>query len=543
MLQSARGPLPNLAEWIAGEPIRGSWWGHPCGHETFAALTSPSRHRRRRRHPAGPGPDHAGPSSRLARAGPPRRPLRTPAARRGGRRARGGRGAPHRHGALPGLGRRRGARPRRLARPRGGAGRGATTACVDALTAAGRVEGRRASISAGSPVAGGSTIWLPSCLLARRSLPCPMCPTAAATLESRADRQTETSRDGSCASCVLGLPPLALVCARGRRPGGGWRCAGRTWYVLAITYTLLGAGRDGADCRRLFARRSFKTTRSIRAVLAVLGSTSVPGPVIESGRHASASATLLLRPTRRYRAVRHVDQAAGSRRAVRGLAARPRRLECSAGRAPGQDPAGQAARRTCSPTARPAGDQPPVPALGGPRACGPVRARRRARRARSPAGSPGCCGAACVRVVLPRRATLCVDSLCHLLRATRRSRTPTSRATSPGSPLIAVGEAWHDDRHAFPTSARHGLGRWRFDSRRLADRPGSSAATWRARSSASARRASRPGGGGPSRSAMARGCRPLSPSAIAAWRSRAAGSAADGGAAGRMSWPAAGTTS
>jgi hypothetical protein len=39
VLQSARGPLPNLAEWIAGEPIRGSWWGHPRGHEIFAALT------------------------------------------------------------------------------------------------------------------------------------------------------------------------------------------------------------------------------------------------------------------------------------------------------------------------------------------------------------------------------------------------------------------------------------------------------------------------------------------------------------------------
>ena len=39
VLQSARGPLPNLAEWIAGEPIRGSWWGHACGHEIFAALT------------------------------------------------------------------------------------------------------------------------------------------------------------------------------------------------------------------------------------------------------------------------------------------------------------------------------------------------------------------------------------------------------------------------------------------------------------------------------------------------------------------------
>jgi hypothetical protein len=38
VLQSARGPLPNLAERIAGEPIRGSWWGHSSGHEIFAVL-------------------------------------------------------------------------------------------------------------------------------------------------------------------------------------------------------------------------------------------------------------------------------------------------------------------------------------------------------------------------------------------------------------------------------------------------------------------------------------------------------------------------
>ena len=39
VLQSARGPLPNLAEHVAGEPIHGSWWGHGSGHEIFAALT------------------------------------------------------------------------------------------------------------------------------------------------------------------------------------------------------------------------------------------------------------------------------------------------------------------------------------------------------------------------------------------------------------------------------------------------------------------------------------------------------------------------
>ena len=39
VLQSARGPVPNLADHVAGEPIRGSWWGHSAGHEIFAVLT------------------------------------------------------------------------------------------------------------------------------------------------------------------------------------------------------------------------------------------------------------------------------------------------------------------------------------------------------------------------------------------------------------------------------------------------------------------------------------------------------------------------
>jgi hypothetical protein len=35
VLQAARGPVPSLAEAIVGGPIRGSWWGHPKGHEIF----------------------------------------------------------------------------------------------------------------------------------------------------------------------------------------------------------------------------------------------------------------------------------------------------------------------------------------------------------------------------------------------------------------------------------------------------------------------------------------------------------------------------
>lgn len=35
VLESARGPVPSLADAVAGEPIRGSWWGHRKGHEIF----------------------------------------------------------------------------------------------------------------------------------------------------------------------------------------------------------------------------------------------------------------------------------------------------------------------------------------------------------------------------------------------------------------------------------------------------------------------------------------------------------------------------
>jgi hypothetical protein len=38
VLVSARGPVPQLTEAIAGEPIKGSWWGHPKSHQIWAIL-------------------------------------------------------------------------------------------------------------------------------------------------------------------------------------------------------------------------------------------------------------------------------------------------------------------------------------------------------------------------------------------------------------------------------------------------------------------------------------------------------------------------
>jgi stearoyl-CoA desaturase (Delta-9 desaturase) len=77
---------------------------------------------------------------------------------------------------------------------------------------------------------------------------------------------------------VFGVPPAALLL-------GGWLAWGGALHwqdllVLAITYPLTGFGIT-VGYHRLFTHRSFKTTRVVRAVLAVLGSMAVEGPVIE----------------------------------------------------------------------------------------------------------------------------------------------------------------------------------------------------------------------------------------------------------------------
>jgi hypothetical protein len=38
LLESATGPIPNVAQLVAGEPITGSWWAHPASHEIFDAI-------------------------------------------------------------------------------------------------------------------------------------------------------------------------------------------------------------------------------------------------------------------------------------------------------------------------------------------------------------------------------------------------------------------------------------------------------------------------------------------------------------------------
>ena len=40
VLEAARGPVPNLVEAIVGEPIAGSWWGHPLGRTIYSIINA-----------------------------------------------------------------------------------------------------------------------------------------------------------------------------------------------------------------------------------------------------------------------------------------------------------------------------------------------------------------------------------------------------------------------------------------------------------------------------------------------------------------------
>ena len=40
VLESARGPVPNLVEEIVGAPVKGSWWGHAKGKQIFRLLNA-----------------------------------------------------------------------------------------------------------------------------------------------------------------------------------------------------------------------------------------------------------------------------------------------------------------------------------------------------------------------------------------------------------------------------------------------------------------------------------------------------------------------
>jgi stearoyl-CoA desaturase (Delta-9 desaturase) len=259
-------------------------------------------------------------------------------------------------------------------------------------------------------------------------------------------------RDRVIAGIVTAAPILSLFLV-------GWQLWARFlgWndiFVFLLLYVLTGFGVT-VGLHRLLTHRAFKTTRPIRMVLAVLGSAAIEGPVISwvaDHRKHHAFADREGDPHSP-----HVDHGHGWRGALRGLlhahvgwlfihTHRGRRTRY----APDLlgDPVVSWVDRTF-----------PVWAFGGLLA---AFALGWLFGGRLRDGLTGVLWGGAVRVLVVHHVTYSINSLCHFFGRQRFDTGDESRNLAWLAPL-SLGEAWHNNHHAFPTSAEHGLRRWEVD--------------------------------------------------------------------------------
>ena len=78
------------------------------------------------------------------------------------------------------------------------------------------------------------------------------------------------------------------------------------------------------------------------------------------------------------------------------------------------------------------------------------------------AGAEGLVWGGLIRIAAYQHATFSVNSICHMFgRQDYRSRDEARNNWIVA--LLVFGEGWHNNHHAFPVSARHGLRRWQLD--------------------------------------------------------------------------------
>ena len=224
--------------------------------------------------------------------------------------------------------------------------------------------------------------------------------------------------------------------------------------VFGLMYLLAGLGVT-VGFHRLLTHRAFKTTRGVRAVLAILGSSAIEGPVISwvaDHRKHHAFADREGDPHSP-----HVDHGHGLRGALRGLAHahvgwlfihthRGRRTRYAPDLL--ADPVVAWVDRTFVWWAVAGFVVPGV--LGGLIGGSWF------------AVATGILWGGLVRTLVLHHVTYSINSLCHFFGRRTFETGDESRDLAWLAPL-SFGESWHNGHHAFPTSARHGLGRGRLD--------------------------------------------------------------------------------
>jgi stearoyl-CoA desaturase (delta-9 desaturase) len=224
--------------------------------------------------------------------------------------------------------------------------------------------------------------------------------------------------------------------------------------VLAISYVLTVAGIT-VGYHRLFTHRSFKTSAPLRAIFAVLGSAAVEGPVIEwvsTHRKHHRFSDLPGDPHSP-----HTEQSTGWRGAIRGLFhAHVGWMFRGVDRA---NPERYAKDLLADPVLRTVDRMFLLWVLVGlafPFGLGV------ALSGSVIGGLTGLLWGGAVRILFLHHATFSINSLCHFF-GRRRFATGDESRNLAWLAIPTFGEAWHNNHHAFPTSAHHGLTRWQID--------------------------------------------------------------------------------
>jgi stearoyl-CoA desaturase (delta-9 desaturase) len=224
--------------------------------------------------------------------------------------------------------------------------------------------------------------------------------------------------------------------------------------VFAILYTLTGLGIT-VGFHRHFTHRSFKTTRPIRAALAILGSAAIEGPIVSWVADHRKHHAFSDRPGDPHSP--HVDHGGGWRGALRGL------LHAHVGWLFIHTQRGAKRRYAPDLMADPLIARIDrlfvVWALGGLAAAFLLGWGIGGSLA---AGLTGLLWGGAVRMLVLHHVTYSINSLCHFF-GRRRFETGDESRNLLWLAVPSFGEAWHNNHHAFPTSAAHGLRRWEVD--------------------------------------------------------------------------------
>jgi stearoyl-CoA desaturase (delta-9 desaturase) len=258
--------------------------------------------------------------------------------------------------------------------------------------------------------------------------------------------------DRLASAAVTAAPPIMVAIGM----WFGWTGNLLGWQdlvILAFCYVAVGTGIT-VGFHRLLTHRSFKCSRPLRAAFAALGSAAAEGPVID-----------WVATHRRHHQYSDLDgdphsphgHGAGFRGALRGLT--HAHIGWVFTDAEVADEQHYAKDLLADPMIRFVNDTFVLWVVAGLAVAFGLGV---ALTGTITGGLTALLWGGAARIFFMHHATFSINSVCHFF-GTQDFDTGDESRNVAWLAIPTWGEAWHNNHHAFPTSYRHGLGRWQLD--------------------------------------------------------------------------------